>query len=358
MSEKNSKDVVFVHGSYYNKNFGDYLLIKRVCDLVVSSGRVAKLPFASEAVISEFHGEVSHVTIKDFFNVKKCIFGGGGYLGEPPKGVSKWSINFIRRHFLPFFLMRIFGVKISIVGAGLGPISKNWLKPFVRYMLKNSEVIMLRDKESIAYAQELLPGIELTEVTDLAQDAYFLRENMSNEKQVYGEEIIAIHIGAEIPLDLEKKLFDVILKLSSEGYTFVFFSDSPGHNKSLANNQFCFYGLFLEKNIPFKKMEYINSANVISLINSSCAVITGKLHAGIVACTLNTPVLSIPLHTKTLRYYNQIGFPELCLNSYFNAEESIDKFLNLVLEGNFSLPDEILHKHSVAINEIKARLAL
>lgn len=346
------KNLVFVHGSYYNKNFGDYLLLKRVAKELGYEN--VRLPFSSASVLNEFNGLITRVTLKDFFQAKACVFGGGGYLGEPNEGVSKWSINFIRRHFIPFLIMRILGIEVYIVGAGFGPISKFWLKPFVRFMLKRSKVIMLRDIESVTLANSLCKAenINIKLVTDLAQDKSFLLEESSDFKQKI-KPYIALHVGTKITENQKKELRTLSQKLIKSGYDFIFFADSPGHNDAIKNESDVLFSIFNEN---FKKVVYTESSEVIAIIRNSSGLITGKLHTGIIASTFGIPTLSIPTHQKTIRYYNDVDLKSSCL---FNVDEENElEIIHLFLDKVVSidrrpLPESVLTRHSDAMAVIK-----
>lgn len=353
------KSNVFVHGSYYNKNYGDYLLIKRVSEEVGIDN--VKLPFASNSVLSEFNGIIKKVKFRDYLKVKNCIFGGGGYLGEPPHSVTKWSLNFIRRHFFPFVVMKAFNIEVNIIGAGFGPISAPFLKPLVRFMLKNSNSVFLRDRESIKYAQNIYPERDYELVTDLAQDINFLKKIASESTfKIPFENYIAIHVGSVVSDNLEKEIINSLVALNRQGYKIVFFSDSPGHNDNLAKEQYTYNKLLEEPNFAgaISKIIYENAEDVTKVIENAQGVITGKLHVGIVASTLGIPVLSTPLHHKTVRYYRDIDNSSSCIleTSETNADtlKKVSSFFNKVQIGSRkSLNLDVIERHKKAMKLVR-----
>lgn len=353
-----SDKVTFVHGSYFNKNYGDYLLIKIAVESI-REGSV-KLPFASKSVLTEFNGNLRKTVLSDFLNAERCIFGGGGYFGEPPQGITKWSINFIRRHFIPFLIMRLFSIKVDIVGAGFGPISSPFLKPFVRFMLKHSNKVCFRDIESVEYARNILPGRKYELVTDLAQDGDFLkRVAIESNLKLEQDKYIAIHVGSVVSEDLERQIQEKIKKLKSYGFDVIFFSDSPGHNSALKKLDFTYGSLVESLNLnPEKcKFAYTNAEDVTNIIANSSGVITGKLHVGIVATTLGLPVLSTPLHHKTIRYYKDIDNLECCIEEGKESPDSIiykiNNFEKKVLNSSrHVLNERVLSRHKKAMKLI------
>lgn len=58
--------------------------------------------------------------------------------------------------------------------------------------------------------------------------------------------------------------------------------------------------------------EYKSPWELLSVINSAQVVVTDKLHVGIVSVNLGKNVVSLPLHSKTPRFYKQIGRLDSC----------------------------------------------
>lgn len=349
-----ARDIVLIHGSYYRKNFGDYLLIKRLVN-EFEPGNV-RLPFASQQVLNEFK-DIKKMKWSELLSVKQCVYGGGGYLGEPPEGVDRWSIGFVKRHFIPFVILKVFCVPVKIIGAGLGPISSLWLKPIVRFMLEKAETVKLRDEESINYALNITDKVKYELVTDLAQDKAFLEsEIVAKLPADFPAKYIALHIGAHLSNNIESYLVEKIKKSVLSGFSIVYFSDSPGHNQNLKNSNFFLNEILNIQGIIIKKVYYESASEVLSIINNASGVITGKLHTGIVACTFDTPVLSIPLHHKTKRYYKHIGHEDFCLNSQDDTDvnhKKIDVFFESVNSSKEKvLSDVIKERHTNAIKAV------
>src|SRR6202007_2101045 len=54
--------------------------------------------------------------------------------------------------------------------------------------------------------------------------------------------------------------------------------------------------------------------NHIALIGGVDGIVTTKLHVGIVGCAMEKPVISMPGHSKTPRFYKQVGLSEQCIS--------------------------------------------
>lgn len=348
--------IIYIHGSYYKRNFGDYLLLKRL--MLEIGPEFACLPFSSKEVLQEFHGKTKLFSIKDVFKVKACVFGGGGYLGEPPINKVKWSIGFLKRHFLPFMFCRFFNIPVYIIGAGFGPITCSWLKPFVRFMLNKSKVVWLRDKESIDLAKNISDNPNIQLVTDLAQDKSFLiEESKCSTVNLPDSKYIAIHVGLEVNSGNRALLENIFEKFLEYGYKFVFFTDSPGHDKNLIRGNVEFSCFRDKHKDAILDISYKDASDVICIIKNASGVITGKLHVGIVACSLSKNVLSFPLHHKTIRYYRDIQNENVCVEEHSSnhaCTDFINSFYDSVLSENvFELPENVILRHEKAIQKVK-----
>ncbi len=350
------KGCVFLHGSYYSRNFGDYLLFRIILDAIRSEFPDVDvvLPFASKEVLTEFRGEVRAATLRDFFRAELFVFGGGGYLGEPPKAILRWSINFLRRHYLPFFLIRILRVPVAIIGAGAGPISSFWLTPFVRHMLSKSIPVILRDKESVDFARSL--GIHPDRIglgTDLAQSPAFLKRITGAIQPYLLGDYVGIHIGLNLTGECEEAIEIELRKICTGGGSVVLFVDSPGHDVAIDTGRYPFRQLVLDFPSVVSLCKYSDAEEVIAIIQHSLGVITGKLHVGIVACTLGVPVLSIPVHHKTERYYRHIGMTDSCVTSADQFERKMEFFFDKV-HGKVRtiLPSHVDEAHQKTLNSL------
>jgi polysaccharide pyruvyl transferase WcaK-like protein len=87
-------------------------------------------------------------------------------------------------------------------------------------------------------------------------------------------------------------------------------------------------------------------------------VVTDKLHVGIVATRLGKYVISVPFHTKTIRFYNQLNIPDRCkmlsdvnggdvydllVSDADNGVENVEAIIELA-KTNYSLLEEFLEK--------------
>src|SRR5690606_12928160 len=126
---------------------------------------------------------------------------------------------------------------------------------------------------------------------------------------------VGVHLAipakyGERALDLVKGLGDVLR--ANPRVRMILFSDSlsgadplrklPDPARTL-RSEFPDRCVFVSKRDPW---------DLLALINLLDLVITTKLHVGIVAVALATPVLAFPYHPKVTRFYDQIQASDRC----------------------------------------------
>ncbi len=321
------KKCVFLHGSYYAPNFGDHLLLYVA---IKKLNRTVVLPFARHNAVRGLSG-VCVGFFRNIFNCSSFVFGGGGYFGEPDTRKFRWSLMFVLRHFIPFLLMRVFGRKIYIIGVGVGPLTYGFVRLMVKIIFESSEVIALRDAESVEYAKAITDK-KISLITDLAQDPKLIDDYISLaslKEYRLPLKYIAIHISKYmVPSEGDSEDLRLIFeKLHKLNYDFVFFVDSPSYDNFLLSNNL-FYNL-LPSGSRCHQVKFHSPFNVAHIIKNSSGLLTGKLHAGIVACTLGIPTLSFPSHSKTIRFYRQLALERFCSGNEQNSV-AVDEFFDLV----------------------------
>jgi polysaccharide pyruvyl transferase WcaK-like protein len=342
-----------VHGGYYSKNFGDYLLIKKTIDeiKVIDPNCEVGLAMAPSNVSAEFKN-ISSITIKDLLAVKKVVFTGGGYLGERDYKILKWSILCLYRQILLPFLCILFNKEYAYFGVEVGPLRFRFLRYLTGKALSKAKYVYVRNNESFQLCMKIMDRVEHLElVTDFAQNKKYLQK-FSEQVGVHcdgsiiaGKKIIGIHVtkySSNYDL-LIPYLNKLLTKLAAEGYKFVFFTDSPAHDNFIEDPSFIFSDFYDHELMSFIK--YQGPENTALLLSKFNAVITSKLHVGIVSVTMGSVPLSLPSHNKTVRYYKQIRHPELCLYQFKSLKE-VEYKLNAFCEKLSSnelvnIPEEI-----------------
>ncbi|TYB79041.1 polysaccharide pyruvyl transferase family protein [Bizionia myxarmorum] len=330
-----------IHGSYYVRNFGDTLILYIIKNWVkeYSQDIDISLPFVTSEK-EAFEILNCENKIKEIRELDGLIFGPGGYFGEQPGSFVRrllWSIRNYRRHISWNKELFKYKVPYMIVGVGVGPISFNFLKRKIIKLFEKAEFISVRDKYSKQYlvdwgvsAQKIsiAPDVALT-----LSKANIKSENKTPKVALHYPNNKLIKSGKfnEFIQFIEKITvkYDVYLLEDAEGQ---FSNDREDNLKNILSKH----------GIELPIIRYKNPSKLITELQGMDKIITSKLHVGIVGYALGKPTLSIPLHTKTIRFYEQIKREEFCIPlSEINTKLLCDKFDEL------DETDNVLHEEAM-----------
>lgn len=331
-----SKKIIGLHGSYFGRNFGDTLILWIIKEWIKENNadNLVNLPFVSsdkEAV--EILGGENYKT--EFKDLSGLVFGPGGYFGEQPGNYLRrlrWSIRNYKRHLTWNSELQKNGIPYITIGVGVGPLSFSFIRRKVVKLFKGAEYISVRDKYSKQYLVQW--GIDADRINVYPDVALTLKPKNTN-MHTGQKESIAIHMPS-IKILLDEKhisyFLDFLEKLKAD-YNLLLLEDSENQFKNNSTENITY--LLKERNISLDILEYKNPDNLMENIENVDYVITSKLHVGIVSYALGKKTLSIPLHTKTVRFYEQINRLDFCLaDKNFNTEVLLDKFNALVSLDN------------------------
>jgi polysaccharide pyruvyl transferase WcaK-like protein len=305
----NEKKLVAVHGSYFVNNFGDTLLVKMLCDKI--SGLVGRdNVFLAVAAHEEEQNSIGYpvLPISKRAKVSHLVYSGGGYFGEPNEnilGKIKWSIRNYKRHLK--WVSDFSAARIGIFGVGLGPISIGIYRNAVKQLFARSNVILVRDVESLEFVKKY--KFSISNVYQCVDLALSLRRSALS-----GREGLAIHVG-----DLNEREIRIILlsiqqmKSLSELNNIDVLFDNPGmyKEKILAKYRKAAESADFKGRLNF--LPYSGCEAMIDRLNSYGLVLTSKLHVGIVTIALGGRCISIPAHQKTSRLYKQLRIDKFCV---------------------------------------------
>jgi polysaccharide pyruvyl transferase WcaK-like protein len=339
---------VAVHGSYYGRNFGDTLIIKVIVDWLkhLDNAKII-LPFIKDDIeAKEIGAERYNGRIGDLNSIDKFIFAGGGYFGEPNKNIIKRNFWYFRnwdRHLR--WNKKINSVDKIIIGVGFGPIRNKYFRNRVLDLFDSSHKVIVRDVNSMEYLYEygyrnnnLELGVDL---------AYSLS---SNKKPISSLNLdkIALHIPI-YEHNYIKKYMQIIEPIVKK-YKVEIISDQESAN-ILGQKKSLIRELIDKYNIEYVKYNGVD--DLLKRLTQYKSIITSKLHVGIVSTNLGVPVYSIPMHSKTERYYRQINYYENCNPIYkFDQNKNNDIVEKLMNLNTPVIPDESISK----LNDMKNKL--
>jgi len=301
---------VFLHGSLNNRNFGDELLVSMMSFYVTRKrpGVTVHLK-ASEKCFDEIKQYTNVKNIKTILGISKVdtvIFGGGGYFGSPSEKLSRWDINFSYK-FFPIFLLSIFLRKrILIFGTGFGPMPFVLNRWFLKRLVRRSSRVFVRDVESMRFVREDLKcDAKLT--SDMVSNRTLFMDFIKHNVPMYKykeDKYIVLH---NISYNFFENTFAEREDLSDYHFIIMYDSEKEFQNAEITN-------YLTSNNVSFEIEGYESIGKVINIISGAQLVLTSKLHVGIVSTTLGVSTISVPVHIKTIRYYQMFKIEDICLD--------------------------------------------
>lgn len=328
----NRQTKIAIHGAYYDNNFGDLLLLKifdNWARAAISPQVVYPLvPKAEQTRFKKYFPE-AQFSLGQHQSWQALIYGGGGHFGEPDvsssqgyKGYRNWSLRFFARHVLPAELCLNKGIPYAIVGVGAGPLSNILVRQEVKRIFNNASLVSVRDIESQQFLQDelgiaqvkVVPDAALTIAkTDIPSRAV---DKINSLLGSYAQaSLLGIHhpryILADTPQAEAMREGLLAALAAASDITPVVFADDGGGKYS----EPCDRLAELIRNstgkpclsIPFKGVW-----ETIALISKFSAVLTTKLHVGILAYAMGVYGESFAIHPKVARFYRQIGRSSQC----------------------------------------------
>lgn len=308
---------VAVHGSYYGYNFGDTLLCRLFADWVKATGRDVVLPLANarnaRLIGAERRGPLA------LRSADALIAGGGGYFSEPSASVATWTLRAYVRHILPLKRAQS-RMAYAIMGVGVGPISSALLRRDIARLFDDAEVAVVRDAPSAEFLhawgvrRDIIVSVDAVATASIGELIGPARPSAAVDKlkTSFGT-VVLLHLAAHPTreeLSLAERVLSWLLSRTSAGI--VLANDSvtriPGSEWSRA--------IALGERANPRLVRHVYSgdpAELTGMLDQVDLVVTSKLHVGIVRTTLLKPVLSVPAHTKTPRFYAQMGLGEWCV---------------------------------------------
>lgn len=341
---------VYLHGSYFGKNFGDVLLVDIFAARIKKLGFSVILPFADKFYEEEVGCSVGRPL--DESEIVYAVFCGGGYFGEPGTRKRYWSLRNSYRHGRAYFLFRKKKIPYGIFGVGFGPITHQPFLGIAKKIFLHAQYACVRDIESFRF----LEAYGVARSVDVFADAVMtLRASDIPEAEVAKEitfkrdnnfdYFIGVHLTNKYD---DSSAFDKIKKalvMFASRYgdaKFVFISD--GKSRTGRKLQQEIDALVLSDALPQDRVIhacYKSHWQMVALINKLDMIVTSKLHVGIVSSSLERNVISIPYHSKTVRFYRQIKQEDRCLVGELEVGSVFDLLSAHYGSAGVVIPDDV-----------------
>jgi len=348
---------IALHGSYYGDNFGDTLFVIHFLKWIYKENEDIEvyLPFASDRVRKLVNAS-GIKGINSLMTAKCVVFFGGGYLGEPTIKNSIWSYRLIIRHLSIALFCYLLKKPYIFIGVGAGPLSHPIARKLTVFLCNRSKKTIVRDKESKQYL--LSYGVKEEKIILTADSILtFDESNVETKESLKMKKLLkkddnnkVTLIGVHLPAtkEFENKLEVLLTDLkrycdSLKKYKLVIFNDfyKEGY-EYIAKDKI---EMLFEKN-EYTEVPYESPDQLIALINELDIVLTTKLHCGIVANCLNKYTLSISVHNKTKRLYEQIELSERNISLSNYESNDLDNMLKEYLANTKENVPNIIREKS------------
>lgn len=302
---------MYIHGSFMNDNYGDFLLFYMANNICQEYQKYGLHPFSAD-VDSSYKdycnfNELSKV--KAIFSADMALFAGGGYFGEPNKRKVYWNVRCLLKHLIPAFIISKRKIPYAIIGVETGPLSFFINRLLLKTVCNNAYVVSVRNEESKSFLKEIgvnrevlvnpdwIMNINPNNLITKKENAKDILKNIpTNYKKIFVHLTTQNNYGKEnVISDLKKYIED------KEVFYIVGYDQSRKKIKERCKQLLLQFPK--EKSMLF---EYSSPWLLSSIISCCDAVITDKLHVGIVATKLNKEVISVASHMKTIRFYKLI----------------------------------------------------
>lgn len=310
--ENKNKKQIYIHGSFMNDNFGDFLLYyvsvkaieKTRDDIYIYSADVDKT-YDQYCMVNRKN------KLKAIFSANAAIFAGGGYFGEPDKNKIYWNLRFLFKHLIPAYIIKMRKIPYVILGIEAGPITFKISKILMKNLFNNAKIVSVRNNDSKEFLNDIGVKTNIEVIPDwvLSQDVNKIpKEDITDIiEHANGRKKMFVHLTTK---EDEKSNIGMVyalrdLKKYAEEEKNIYFyigCDQDRESKKARAES-------ILKKLPEGQAEvvyYKGPWKLCSVLNEMDTVITDKLHVGIVGVRFNKPVISVASHSKSVRFYRFI----------------------------------------------------
>lgn len=336
-----------LHGAtnWGSSNFGDFIYGNEIYSYLKNGDEKNIISFYQPSgyfkkYISGYN-DSKKTSIKD---ADCLVYIPGGYFGEG-HGARLVDVLIQSLRFMPFGLLGVLKrKKIMILGVGAGPIKHIVMRWPIKKICSKSQLVTVRDEASKVALERL--GIEkirdygdMILAYDLENKAMETTQTRTIRENASGKKILLVHYNHSVEaLEIFAKALNAFLK-SNNDYYVVVAADSV-----LPYEQEYYERFKSSVDIETNHYLYEDPYEMLQLLKMSDAVLTCKLHVGVVALMFCKSVICAAEHPeKTKRFYAQIGQSERCVSLYDTTSGQVAE----LLEQYSCIPGRIPEKVSL-----------
>lgn len=343
-NRKESSVKVMLHGAtdFGSSNFGDFLyayaLYKHISERMPNA--LIRYYDASD-YIKKYIDIYKSAEEFGVFDSDALVYIPGGYFGEGHNPRLRDNLFQFYR-FMPAGIKAVaFDKKIAVIGIGAGPIDSFPMRWAIKKIVGNASVVTVRDEVS---REALLPFEKKCPIEEcgdliLTMDVASLARYGTAARRVVDESgdgpVLLVHYNHSREA-LEK--FAAVSRgwlESNPCGRIVVTSDQ------ILSNEDELFQAFVATVPGASHYRYEDPFELIGVLNSVDAVLTCKLHVGVVAAMLEKPVICAAEHPdKTKRFYKQIGYEGNCCNLYQVTAEELAATVGRLWRQPIRIPSE------------------
>ena len=344
-----------IHGCYHTPNYGDLLLMQIISSRLQSQGHQVVCPWLPNRFREDLQTPGGR-GLRDCLGLDAVVFGGGGYFNDDGTPRSRRRML---RYSVPALGWRCTGTPYTILAVGAGPTMSPSTRRRVRTICRGARQVCVRD---IASRDLLLDcGVTNDKLQVTADLAIVIEpQDIPPEANAFAEQ----HLGPRVPGRRRVCLHPPLMP-GQEAETIQLIHGLGrmlhGHDQVQVMWLYDGGGLSLEQ-FQQATAEVTPAAPVLqiespwkttAMLGQMDAVLTTKLHVGIVAWALGVMPCSLSKHGKTKRFFEQIGRSAFQAD-YTTSPLAYEAWIDCLLHD----PSRYHHEDPALRQQVKAQAAL
>jgi polysaccharide pyruvyl transferase WcaK-like protein len=342
---------ILFHGALRSENFGDVLLAQVILSWIREA--TAAQIFAagvSESVLKLLG--LKKATLQDQFTADAFILSGGAFFNFPGKGAPfSEAARFFVRNSWPLLSAQALGKPTAIIGVGaLGGRPLLW-RTVARLSFSRTRAASVRDSGSWKALREL--GVKQLPACTADSVFYLTLDDLPQPALRYADGVvlkaakgrrIGVHLsGSPETSPHYARLFQILeARIAPDPNLTIFVIEDHPSSKSgqRAAQDYLSQRLGSGRCVA---VPYPGTYELASVLAKLDAVLTDKLHVGLVAAAMGTPPFSVSKHPKNAPAYDEIGLGAHCLMLDSASDAEIDRLASALVASTerFKVPDHV-----------------
>jgi polysaccharide pyruvyl transferase WcaK-like protein len=268
----------------------------------------------------------SRIPLLFYKNFDKVFYIGGGVFFDYKKGIS--ILTFLKNYLsniLRYNIPKLLGTRFAGIGIGIGPYFSGKTKNLHAVIIRNFEILGVRDKVSFEIAKSM--GVSQVYLSNDLSIGLFDKFNKISAISDKSNQVIICPRTYSHKVEFEKHLEELV--------SFSYFLEKTGfktHWIFLQEDDFDLVSkLRVDFNVTIWDPYKMSIMDFIKIFKNAKVIISSRMHSIFIAGMVGTPFIAIPLHQKLIYaselFYKKPVFvdPMGTLDDYKIAFSKIEK---------------------------------